>query len=182
MPCFLEAFCSIKPSKKHGTFGTSWPILLAFSQFRRYFYFDASKFPSFEFTSYPRMVELWRDGRMRWSGRLQLSLGHFGWALGGWKLSGFGVFYWWLLDWWWPDGVSIWDTRALKYSNVFTVIFHGVAFQIFRTSLLCSKLLKSLWASKPLNRSSGKHSALCRGLDFWKSDVSKNSYKMQQVQ
>ncbi|CAK9118306.1 unnamed protein product [Durusdinium trenchii] len=44
----------------------------------RYFYFDAADYPSFEFTSYPCTCELWRHGRLHWTGQVQLSLGSYG--------------------------------------------------------------------------------------------------------
>ncbi|CAJ1358310.1 unnamed protein product [Effrenium voratum] len=44
----------------------------------KYFYFDASQFPSFEFSSHPCYVEQWRQGTLRWSGQVKLTLGGFG--------------------------------------------------------------------------------------------------------
>ena len=44
----------------------------------KYFYFDASAFPSFEFSTHPCLVEQWRGALLVWSGAVTLSLGALG--------------------------------------------------------------------------------------------------------
>lgn len=44
----------------------------------RYFYFDASPFPTFQFSTYSCFTEQWRQGELIWSGQVQLSLGAYG--------------------------------------------------------------------------------------------------------